>query len=291
MYQLRNTTHRQIYGRLMPPPWILKLAAAGFFCLAPVLAHDPSAPLLIPVFCLPISVFFFVAAIRTPHTVVVDDEGLTVETVLRRWRYPWEQIATIRMGIDGSHALMRLQFAGPAEHRSKLATRIARMTGGRGLLPFLDFDQFETLRQEIARRRQPHSPGPDAGAVWDLPFLIDNRDPLPGINDAKVLGRLASIELEDYETLGSQVEDAIHSGQWEKAACVQQGKPGGNWVFWNIVERETGEGAVVEVVNYFAMDAGDDWRVVRSLSRHDMDRVRPYVEEWSTITPQATRPG
>ena len=135
-------------------------------------------------------------------------------------------------------------------------------------------------------------PGPDAGAVWDLPFLIDNRDPLPGINDAKALGRLASIELEDYETLGSQVEDAIHSGQWEKAACVQQGKPGGNWVFWNIVERETGGGRlVVEVVNYFAMDAGDDWRVVRSLSRHDMDRVRPYVEEWSTITPQATRPG
>ncbi len=219
---------------------------------------------------------------------MIDDAGLTVKTLLRTWQYNWHQIKAIRMGMIGMEPVVRLQFVTPLEHPSPFAKLLARMTGGSGVLTFLSFDEFEILRQAIARKALAYSPDPKAGAVYDLRLLIDGCESLEHVPNPRAIGRLASIALSDYATAGREVQNAVDSGDWDKASHVQGGEPGGDWVCWDVVERENGEGAVVEIIKLVELYAHDQWRIVRTLSRHDLEHVRPYVNDWSIVTPSCS---
>jgi hypothetical protein len=300
MAQPADSSDRQVLGRRSRGEWRLRLLnlVLGSLCMVPVaivtiVTRDPAMALGFVVFA---SIWFsvFIRAVGTGRLVTFDRSEVEVKTLLRTWHYRWSEIAAVRWDlvptrwrVPGMRVEQRLKFVKSVDDRSGLATRFKRLMGGGGMLPDLDPDEIETLRGALARYGSAvRDEEPTTDGAWVMRTLISHCAGLGDMSDVIKMGTLASIDLVDRETTGAKVRESIRSGHWAAAAGVRQGTPGSDWVHWHLIERADGQGAVLEVVSYFELWANDDCALVRTLTRYDLDTVRPYVIEWTTLAPQ-----
>ena len=152
------------------------------------------------------------------------------------------------------------------------------------MLPDLDFDEMETLREALVRYGSVgREEGPSTDGVWVMKTIISRCGALGDISDVTQIGTLASIDLVNYETTGANVRESIRSGHWAAASGVRQGTPGSDWVDWYVIERANGQGAVLEVVSYFELWANDECDLMRTLTRYDLDSARSHVTDWVAL--------
>jgi len=291
---------RQVLGRSARQKrtfWLVLLVLFGLFAIAwivfavvlAVAVRNPIVALMFSPFALP-WVYAFAHVRRMPGTVAFDSAGVEVRTLLRTWRYPWGDIAAVRSGLVPSfwrppmRFVQALKLTKSVNGRSALARLQERMTGGAGMLPGLDFDEMDTLREALARYGSVgHEEGPSTDGGWVMKMIISRCGALGDISDVTQIGTLASIDLVNHETTGAKVRESIQSGHWAAASGVRQGTPGSDWVDWYVIERGNGQGAVLEVVSYFELWANDECDLVRTLTRYDLDTVRSHVTDWVAL--------
>jgi hypothetical protein len=299
MAQPAASSDRQVLGRRACREWRLRLLklVLGSLLIVPaaigtIATRDPAVALGFFVLA---SIWFsvFSRVVGTGSVVTFDSSEVEVKTLLRTWHYRWSEIAAVRWdlvpsrwGVPGMRVEQTLKFVKSVDGRSALVRLPERMTGGAGMLPDLDFDEMDTLREALARYESAvRDEEPTTDGAWVMRTLISHCEGLGDISDATRMGTLASIDLVDYETTGATVRELLMSGRWAAASAVQQGTPGSDWVHWYVVERANGQGAVLEVVSYIEFWANDECDLVRTLTRYDLDAVCPYVAEWTTLLP------
>jgi hypothetical protein len=300
MAQPAASSDRQVLGRRSRDEWRLRLLILVLrsllmvpVAIVTIVTRDPAAALGFFVFAL-IWFSVFGRAVGTGRMVTFDSSDVEVQTLLRTWHYRWSEIAAVRWdllptrwSLPGMTVVQTLKFVKSVDDRSGLAKRLKRLTGGDGVLPDLDPDEIETLREALARYGSAvRDQEPTTGGVWVMRALISHCEGLGDISDVTRIGSLASIDLVDYETTGAKVRESLMSGRWAAASAVQQGTAGSDWVHWYVIERTNGQGAVLEVVSYFELWANDECDLVRTLTRYDLDTVRPYVIEWTSLPPE-----
>jgi len=303
MAQPAASSDRQVLGRRARSEWRLRLLklVLGSLLIVPaaigtIATRDPAVALGFFVLA---SIWFsvFIRAVGTGRMVTFDSSEVEVKTLLRTWHYRWSEIAAVRWdlvpsrwGVPGMRVEQTLKFVKSVDERSGLATRLMRLTGGGGMLPDLDSDEIDILREALARYGSAvRDEEPTTDGAWVMRTLISHCEGLGDISDVIKMGTLASIDLVDYETTGAKVRESLMSGRWAAASAVQQGTPGSDWVHWYVVERADGQGAVLEVVSNIELWANDDCNLVRTLTRYDLDTVCPYVAEWTTLLPNNAR--
>jgi hypothetical protein len=284
MAQPAASSDRQVLGRRSRGEWRLRLLILVLSSLlmvpaaiVTIVTRDPAVALGFFVFA---SIWFsvFIRAVGTGRMVTFDSSDIEVKTLLRTWHYRWSDIAAVRWdlvptrwSLPGMRVVQTLKFVKSVDGRSALVRLLERMTGGAGMLPDLDFDEMDILRDALARYGSAvRDEEPTTDGMWVMRTLISHCEGLGDINDVIKMGTLASIDLVDHETTGAKVRESIRSGHWTAASGVRQGTPGSDWVHWYVIERANGQGAVLE----------------RTLTRYDLDTVRPYVIEWTTLPPQ-----
>ncbi|HEV3298630.1 MAG TPA: hypothetical protein VG055_03275 [Planctomycetaceae bacterium] len=72
---------------------------------------------------------------------------------------------------------------------------------------------------------------------------------------------------------------------WAKLTEIFTGDPGGDWVQWELLERDNGEGAIFEFYRYVDLHAENWCRLVRTLDSRDVELVRPFVRKWFPLLP------
>jgi hypothetical protein len=300
MVQPAASSDRQVLGRRSRGEWRLRLLTLILCSLlmmpvaiVTIATRDPAVALGFFVFAL-IWFSVFSRAVGTARMVTFDSSDVEVKTLLRTWHYHWSEIAAVRWDLiptrwsfPGMRVVQTLKFVKSVDGRSALARLLERMTGGVGKLPDLDFDEMDTLREALARYGSVgREEGPSTNGGWVMKMIISRCGALGDISDVTKIGTLASVDLVNHETTGAKVRESIRSCHWAAASAVRQGTPGSDWVDWYVIERANGQGAVLEVVSYFELWANDECDLVRTLTRSDLNTVRPYVIEWTTLPPQ-----
>jgi hypothetical protein len=250
----------------------------------PVLALVSStvlSPCVVP--CL----YAYMRIVRMPGTVMFDNAGVEVRTLLRTWRYPWRDIAAVQCALVPSKCspsmrpVRALKFREGSLEHVLAKGMLVRLTGGAGRLPELDFDEMDILQAALATYQSTaKANGATVDEMGIMRMLLGRCPELGEIREFTKVGTLASIDLVDYEAAGSKVCEAIQSGDWAAASSTRQGTAGSDWVFWYVAERVNGQGTVVEIIHYIELYFNEESSVVRRLTPYDMDRCRPYVTDW-----------
>lgn len=300
MAQPAASSDRQVLGRRSRGEWrlrLLNLVLCGLLivpaAIVTIVSRDPAMALGFFVFA---SIWFsvFSRAVGTGRMVTFDSSDVEVKTLLRTWHYRWSEIAAVRWDLvptgwsfPGMRVVQTLKLVKSVDDRSGLATRLKRLTGGGGMLPDLDPDEIDILREALARYGSAvRDEEPTTDGAWVMRTLISHCEGLGDMSDVIKMGTLASIDLVDHEATGAKVRESIQSGHWAAASGVRAGTAGTDWVHWLVIERANGQGAVLEVVSYIELWADDECELVRTLTPYDVDAVRPSVTEWTTLPPQ-----
>ncbi len=224
-------------------------------------------------------------ALGTGGAVAFDRAGVEVKTILKTWQYPWTDILAVRWelvaarwGPSPVRVIQRLELRQRADGPPSL---VARMTGGAGRLPMLDPDEIDALQEALAAHRlAPIENEASTDGAGVMKMLLGRCAELGNLRDVIKVGTLASIDLADYETTGSKVRVSIEAGDWAVAASIREGTAGSDWVFWYVLERTDGRGAVVEIVHYIELYFNEETSLIRTLTTYDLDRCRPCVTDW-----------
>jgi hypothetical protein len=234
--------------------------------------------------------FAFTGVTRIARTVAFDSVGVEVKTLLKTWRYRWDEIAAVSQDIVparstvGMRVVTRLKPAEPVENQSWFAKFIAQLAGGDGTLPFLLFDDLDVLRNALSRYgASAPADKPSTDGAGGMRMLLSACEGLGDINEVKMMGLLASIDLAAYDTTGQKVRESVLSGNWD-AACVLEGTPGADWVHWYVIQREDGKGAILEVFDQVELWANAECYLARTLTPYDLDCVHPHVKDWTMLT-------
>jgi len=291
MQQRAASPDRRVLGRNSRSDWRLRLLTLVLCSLwmVPVtfvaLFTREAQAVLAFVVSAAIWLLAFSRAVGTGGAVVFDSAGVEVKALLKTWRYRWTDIVAVRWelvsarwSVSGLRVVQRLQLAEATQQQSSF---VARMTGGAGMLPNLDPDEIDALREALARYRSaPIEKDASTDDASVMKMLLGRCAGLGDLRDITKVGTLASIDLVDYETTGSKVRESIQSGDWAVASSVREETAGSDWVVWHIGERADGRGAVVKIVYYIELYLNEEPSLVRTLTTYDLDRCRPYVTDW-----------
>ena len=171
------------------------------------------------------------------------------------------------------------------------------------MLPDLNGEQLALLREAITMVRRPQGyrdsffgrdrkvtdpiSNYDATTAAALRLLMGRCKALGSFDDVRRVGCLASMAMVDYERRANALRKCAMAGEWAELAklCEDDGQPQGDWVQLQLLEREIGDGAVVEFFLYFRFEVDDQCVFVRPLSQRDLVEARMYVKEWMLMDP------
>jgi hypothetical protein len=274
--------------------YLFILSPLAWWTVSAVIDRDPRMAVIMAIMLSPCALpccYAYARVRRTPGIVTFDNAGVEVKGLMKTWRYPWDEIAGVGWEFVPSRRfppmklVQAIKLMKSVEGRSGLVRFVERMTGGAGMLPDLDFDEIETLREAFLLYQ---ARGANKGASTDgaaiMRMLLGRCADLGDIREITKVGTLASIDLVDYETAGSKVRESIQSGDWDVASNTRQGTAGADWVLWYVTERANGQGAVVEIVHYIELYFNEEASLVRTLTPYDLGRCRPYVTDWTSLT-------
>jgi hypothetical protein len=282
--------------------WLVFSGALGFSAF---LLLDADS---VPLWCLAFFVVGWVVAsqkvLATPTSATVSGRRIKVNTAFLKRFYYWDNIAGIEGATSAAVPLARLRLRSDAVGKSPVRRTFARLTGGLGMLPDLNGEQLALLGEALTRARplqgyrdssfgrdreltDPIS-NDDATTAAALRLLMGRCEALGSFDDVRRVGCLASMAMVDYQRRAAALRKSVVAGEWAELArlCEDAGEPEGDWVQLQLLERENGDGAVVEFFLYFRLELDDQCVFVRPLSKRELVEARMRVKEWILMDPR-----